>query len=125
MPEGLIRYRRWLKGDEEKPGYGNLADGSFFLGIHLGSQALRFATTGDPKAREQILLSLRAMKLYAEVPGKRGLLARYFYPARPNDDRWLQSPTHPVILLALGREQRPIRRLHSRAWGDAGSSVRP
>jgi hypothetical protein len=95
MPEGLIRYRRWLEGHPEMPGYGTLADGSFFLGIYLASQALRFVATGDPEAKEQVLLSLRAMKLYAEVSGERGLLARYFSPAKPDDDRWLQSPTHP------------------------------
>jgi len=95
MPDGLIRYRWW---EEEHPGlsgYGNLADGCFHLGIYLASQALRLAATDDSEAREQVLLSLHAMKLYAEVSGKRGLLARYFSPVKPDDDRWLPSPTHP------------------------------
>jgi len=94
MPDGLIRYRRWLTG-QEMPGYGNLADGCFQLGIYLASQALRFAATGDPDAREQVMLSLGAMKLYAEVSGVRGLLARYFSPVKPDDDRWHHSQTHP------------------------------
>jgi hypothetical protein len=95
MSDGLIRYRRWEEGHPELPGYGNLADGCFHLGIYLASQALRLGATGDPEAREQVLLSLRAMKLYAEVSGKRGLLARYFSPVKPDDDRWRQSQTHP------------------------------
>jgi len=95
MEDGLIRYRRWGEGHEELPGYGNMADGCFHLGIYLASQALRFASTGDPEAREQVLLSLRAMKLYAEVSGKPGLLARYFSPVKPDDDRWHQSQEHP------------------------------
>ena len=95
MPDGLIRYKRRGEGYPDLPGYGNLADGCFHLGIYLASQALRLAATGDSEAREQVLLSLHAMKLYAEVSGKRGLLARYFSPVKPDDDRWLPSPTHP------------------------------
>ena len=90
--DGVIRYRF----DTPRAPYGNLPDGSFFLGIYLSSQALRFAATGDESARQQILLSLRAMKLYAEVSGKPGLLARYLAPVKPDDDdRWLQSKIHP------------------------------
>lgn len=95
MPEGLIRYKRWGEGHPDLPGYGNLADGCFHLGIYLASQALRLAATGDSEAREQVLLSLHAMKLYAEVSGKPGLLARYFSPVKPDDRRWMPSPTHP------------------------------
>ena len=95
MHDGLIRYRRWEEGHPELPGYGNLADGCFHLGIYLASQALRFATTGDPEAREQVMLSLGAMKLYGEVSGKPGLLARYFSPVKPADERWIPSPEHP------------------------------
>jgi len=95
MDDGLIRYRRWAEGHAELPGYGNLADGCFFLGIYLASQALRLAATGDPEAREQVLVSLHAMKLYAEVSGEPGLLARYFSPVKPDDDRWRKSQTHP------------------------------
>jgi hypothetical protein len=35
------------------------------------------------------------MKLYVEVSGKPGLLARYFSPVNPGYDRWHPSPTHP------------------------------
>ncbi len=95
MPDGLIRYRWWEEEHPDLSGYGNLADGCFHLGIYLASQALRLAATDDSEAREQVLLSLHAMKLYAEVSGKPGLLARYFSPVKPDDDRWLPSPTHP------------------------------
>jgi hypothetical protein len=80
--------------------------------MYLASQSLRLATTGDPKAREQVLLSLRAMKLYAELSGEQGLLVRYFSPAvkpnaKPNLDRWRQSPTHPeyFFLSDVSRDQ--------------------
>ena len=95
MPEGLIRYRRWTQEELDLPGYGTLADGCFHLGIYLASQALRLATTGDSKAREQVLLSLGAMKLYAEVSGETGLLARYFSRVKPAVDHWRPSPRHP------------------------------
>jgi hypothetical protein len=104
MPEGLIWYRRFPAEEKElkerlQLEYLTLADGCFHLGMYLASQALRLATTGDPKAREQVLVSLAAMKLYAELSGERGLLVRYFSPAipngRPNLDRWRQSTTHP------------------------------
>jgi hypothetical protein len=94
MPDGLIRYKRMLE-EPSTDGHGNLADGSFFLGIYLASQSLRWAATGDPAAWEQVKLSLRAMRLYAEVSGEPGLLARYFSPVRADDPRWLPSSTHP------------------------------
>lgn len=96
MPDGMIRYRFKRFGEAVAGGRGNHADGSFFMGIYLASQALRYAVTQDPAAKEQILFSLRGMKLYAEISGKRGLLARYFSPVAPgNDERWRPSPTHP------------------------------
>jgi hypothetical protein len=104
MPEGLIRYRRWRDEKLEQelgqglPKYGTLADGCFHLGIYLASQALRLAKTGDSKAREQVLLSLGAMKLYAEVSGETGLLARYFSPGETNLNRWRPSTKHPEYL---------------------------
>lgn len=95
MPDGLIRYRWWVEETENPSEYGNLADGCFHMGIYLASQALRYAATGDPETREQVSLSLHAMKLYAEVSGVQGLLARYFSPVKPDDDGWLPSPKHP------------------------------
>lgn len=96
-PDGTIRYKRPV--DEAATAtYHDLPDGSFFLGIYLASQALRLATTGDPAAREQVLLSLRGMRLYAEVSGQRGLLARYVRPEVPSSTApWLPSPTHPGL----------------------------
>ena len=108
MDDGFIIYRRYEEGHEQPPGYGNLADGCFHVGIYLASQALRLAATGEAEAREQVLLSLNAMKLFAEVSGKHGLLARCFSPERPNlDEDWLQSPTHPEYfwLADVSRDQ--------------------
>lgn len=108
MDDGFIIYRRYEEGHAQPPGYGNLADGCFHVGIYLASQALRLAATGEAEAREQVLLSLNAMKLFAEVSGKRGLLARCFSPERPNlDADWLQSPTHPKYfwLADVSRDQ--------------------
>jgi hypothetical protein len=94
MPDGMIRYRfnRRLQTREDR---GNHADGPYFLGIYLASQALRYAATGDSGAREQILLTLQGARLYAELSGRRGLLARYFSPTTVDDPRWRPSPTHP------------------------------
>ncbi len=95
LADGVIRYRTRLDEDGPRPGHGNLADGSFFQGLYLASQALRLAATGDAAAREQVLIALRGMELYAAVSGQRGLLARYISPEKPDDDRWVQSPWHP------------------------------
>ena len=98
LPEGLIRYMRIPAHDESTGGYGNLADGPFFLGTYLASQSLRYAVTGDAAALEQVRVSLRGMALLAEVSGERGLLARYFSPVAPSwDARWRPSPTHPEL----------------------------
>ncbi len=95
LADGVIRYRTQLGEDGPRPDPGNLADGCFYQGIYLAGQALRLAATGDPAARDQVLLALRAMELYAEVAGERGLLARYISLEKPDDDRWLRSRTHP------------------------------
>jgi hypothetical protein len=95
-PEGVIRYRRGLKGPPD-PSYGNLGDGCFHTGIYLASQALRYAATREPAAREQVLKSLGALELLMEVTGKRGLLARHITPAGTEyaKARWMPSLTHP------------------------------
>ncbi len=95
-PAGVLRYRRNDDWDEASFGWGRLADGSFFQGIYLASQALRFAATGEPEAREQILVALRGMRLLAELSGERGLLARMASPVEPpGDPGWLRSATRP------------------------------
>lgn len=93
MPDGVIRYQAWSHWDASE--YGSLADGSFFQGLYLASQALRLAATGDSAAREQVLLTLRAMELYAEVSGRRGLIARYLSRQPPSRGSWRRSTTHP------------------------------
>ena len=95
--EGLLQYRR-RTDDTDNPSYGNLADGCFHSGMYLASQALRYATTADPGAREQIILTLEGLRLLSEVSGKHGLLARHYSPAGTvtGDPRWLPSPTHPA-----------------------------
>jgi hypothetical protein len=93
MSDGVIRYQAWSHWDASE--YGSLADGSFFQGLYLASQALRWAATGDSAAREQVLLTLRAMELYAEVSGRRGLIARYVSRRLPSRGSWRRSTTHP------------------------------
>jgi len=93
MPDGVIRYQAWSDWDASH--YGSLADGSFFQGLYLASQALRLAATGDPTARAQLLLTLRGMELYAEASGRHGLIARYLSRQPPSRGSWRRSPTHP------------------------------
>jgi hypothetical protein len=75
-PEGVVQYRMWDTGSPFGS-YGDLADGPFQTGIYLSSQAHRYAATGDPDARQQVLLALNGLRTLMEVTGKRGLLARY------------------------------------------------
>src|SRR5688572_13925813 len=93
-PEGLLRYRRVI-ADTDDPSYGDLGDGCFHTGIYLASQALRFAATGDPAAKEQVVRSLGALEILMEVTGKRGLLARHFTPHGTLTVGWPQSRTLP------------------------------
>ena len=93
-PEGLLRYRRVI-ADTEDPSYGDLGDGCFHTGIYLASQALRFAATGDPAAKNQVVRSLGALEILMEVTGKRGLLARHFTPHGTLAVGWPQSRTLP------------------------------
>jgi hypothetical protein len=101
-PEGLVRYRRNLVRPWGRS-YGDFADGAYYTGIYLGSQALRARVTGLPEAKAQVLKSLEALRLLMEVTGRRGLLARHFSPAgtvkeeekREEDRRWRPSPTLP------------------------------
>jgi hypothetical protein len=97
-PEGVLRYRRPTSGPEESS-YGHLGDGCFHTGIYLASQTFRLAATGDPRAREEVLHSLKGLELLMEVTGKRGLLARHISPAGTFDRaRWLPSRTRPEYM---------------------------
>jgi hypothetical protein len=105
--EGVLRYRRPTAGPDDGS-YGHLADGCFHTGIYLASQALRFAATKDPRAREQVLRSLDGLSLLMEVTGKRGLLARHISPAGTiGGKRWLPSKTRPeyVWLSDVSKDQ--------------------
>jgi hypothetical protein len=96
-PEGLLRYKV-RRAELEEPGWGNLADGPFHLGIYLASQALRAATTGGAAAREQVARSLAGLRLLAEASGEQGLLARWVSPVPfPEDPRWRPSPIRPAL----------------------------
>jgi hypothetical protein len=95
MPDGMLRYRfdRFRQGPADR---GNQADGPHFQGMYLASQALRWAATGEPEALEQVRLALRGARLFAEVSGVRGLLARWYAPGPPPDQpHWHPSLTHP------------------------------
>lgn len=94
MPDGTLRYR--FHHSQARDDVGNHADGSYFLGIYLASQALRYAATGDLEAREQLLRALEAARLYTEVSGVRGLLARYVSLTPPRGDPdWRVSTSRP------------------------------
>jgi len=72
---GLVQYRLSLRGVAEPASL--LPDGCFHTGIYLASQSLRFAATGSPNARTEILRALDGLDLLHEVTGKRGLFARH------------------------------------------------
>ena len=98
-PSGVIAYRRPVTASGWDT-YGNLADGCFHTAIYLSSQALRYATTGEDEAREQILRTLDGLELLMDVTGRRGLLSRHVSPAASaaviDDARWLPSGTQPA-----------------------------
>ena len=94
MPDGTIRYRvhESLRRDE----YGDLADGPFFAGLYLASQALRLAATGEPAARREVLRALEGMELLMAVTGQPGLLARWVGRGpSPRGTEWLPSSARP------------------------------
>lgn len=96
LPDGMIRYRFDPVREAALEQRGDYADGCFFAGIYLASQALRYADTGDAEARRQLDRALEGARLFAELSGERGLLVRYFSPSpRPEDPVWRPSPTRP------------------------------
>jgi hypothetical protein len=94
MPDGLIRYRFQI--GQARDDYGDLADGPFFAGLYLASQALRLAASGEPAARREVLRTLDGMALLMDVTGQPGLLARWVAPAPSAPGReWLPSAARP------------------------------
>ncbi|MBI4600989.1 MAG: hypothetical protein HY721_03425 [Planctomycetes bacterium] len=104
-PAGVLKYRIELDRPDDGS-YGNLADGLFHTGIYLASQAMRYAATRDPAAREQVLRALAGVELLHDVTGARGLFARHVSPAGkpylregswPAKD-WRPSATRPAFV---------------------------
>jgi len=95
MPDGVVRYKLWASEPRER--YGNWADGSFFTGLYLASQALRLAVTGDAAARLEVARTLDGMQLLMDVTGEPGLIARYVgrQPYAGGKSEWVQSTTRP------------------------------
>ena len=94
MPDGTIRYR--FETGQARDDYGDLADGPFFAGLYLASQALRLAASGEPAARREVLHTLDGMALLMDVTGQPGLLARWVGRAPGTRGReWLPSTARP------------------------------
>ena len=94
MPDGVIRYR--VHASQARDDYGDLADGPFFAGLYLASQALRLAATGEPAAAHEVERTLAGMALLMEVTGRPGLLARWVGRGpSPRGTEWLPSEARP------------------------------
>jgi len=94
MPDGVIRYR--VHASLARDEYGDLADGPFFAGLYLASQALRLAATGNPAARTEVERALAGMELLMAVTGQPGLLARWVGRGpSPRGTEWLESSARP------------------------------
>ena len=73
----------------------NMPDNAYMTGIYLGTLAMKYALTHDPKDKAAAQQCIRALHLLFTVSGKNGLLARAAWPAdRPmaDDGIWRLSP---------------------------------
>lgn len=73
-PEGLI----WYEAREEEPPIIGFSDVAIWTGCYVAAEALRWAETKDPEARERLVSSLGGLHHLQHVTGKKGLLARSF-----------------------------------------------
>ncbi len=60
--------------------YGGWGDSTFFTGIYLGSQAMRYHVTGDPVAKDNAVRMVSALSGHLHVTGMPGYIARYRAP---------------------------------------------
>lgn len=78
-PEGLIKYRR-RRSVTLTSSYGAFADGCFFTGLYLASQAYRAASDPDSDALGEVRSGLQGLHALMKVTDRPGLLARHFSP---------------------------------------------
>eukprot|EP01022_Parablepharisma_sp_SALTPOND_P016707 TRINITY_DN250_c0_g1_i4.p1 TRINITY_DN250_c0_g1~~TRINITY_DN250_c0_g1_i4.p1 ORF type:complete len:452 (-),score=31.72 TRINITY_DN250_c0_g1_i4:54-1409(-) len=74
-------------------GYG-LINCNQWTGIYLGSQALRFAVTKEPEARENVIKMVHTLSGHLHVTNTRGYIARYWGPQKSivyKGDQWCQT----------------------------------
>ena len=60
--------------------YRGWGDSTFFTGIYLASQAMRYHVTGDPEARDNAVRMASALSGHLHVTGTPGYIARYRAP---------------------------------------------
>ncbi|MCA9774189.1 MAG: hypothetical protein KC466_17360, partial [Myxococcales bacterium] len=60
--------------------YGGWGDSTFFSGIYLGSQAMRYHVTGDAAAKDNAIHIVEALSGHLHVTGYPGYIARYRAP---------------------------------------------
>ena len=60
--------------------YRGWGDSTFFTGIYLGSQAMRYHVTGDPEARDNAIRMVQALSGHLHVTGTPGYIARFRAP---------------------------------------------
>ena len=74
---------------------GNYENCAIWTGVYVASQSLKYAITGDLKAREQAKLGLQALHRLQEVTGERSLIARgYKLRDEPSPDElffWIKE----------------------------------
>ena len=63
--------------------YSSIGDSCIWTGTYLASQAMKYKVTKDPKAKENILKSVRALHGYLHVTNTSGYIARYWGPRDP------------------------------------------
>ncbi|RME75281.1 MAG: hypothetical protein D6776_03515 [Planctomycetota bacterium] len=78
-PEGVLTYIQPVGARTHV--YRNLADEAIWTGTLLGAEAMRYAATGEPAARQRALRLLEGLYLLSRVGGERGVYARSVWPA--------------------------------------------
>jgi len=81
--------------------YGGTGDSCIWTGTYLGSQALRYAVTKDPIAKQNMIKSIMALDGYLHVTGRKGYIARYYAPQKSiiyKGDRWCEDKSNCHIV---------------------------
>jgi hypothetical protein len=86
MPDGLL-VNLELDAAGNVVSYGNYYDACIWTGVYVGTEAVRYRTTGDPAALARMERGLVAMHHLQAITGEPGYVARAFGPAA-------MHPTH-------------------------------